>query len=284
MIAKHGNLYGSVQRRTGRRNAPAKVACESLEARNLLSSEGITASFDANTGALTVVGTEGDDVILIHPAQWAPELLTVPGLGVIDRSLVKSIVIDCKGGNDGVELSGQAPALNWYFDRHPDENQPLDASITIYGGDGDDEMYAQTTAGATYYGGAGRDQGGLYGDNDLFSTEVVHDCRTDGQGMFQWADGGNHLFANPFKYRIDGAWYYEPNFNDQGDGQNQGGGSQYADDQSGNSNHTIGPAPAPAPAAAGQPGVEPPAAVMPTFSTRPLRAAHVWDDQAPAAD
>ncbi len=102
---------------------------------------GITASLDA-TGALNVVGSDGDDQFLFRKIG---KQISIEGVdGSWSSSSVKSIVIDLEGGDDFVSL-------------HSLENggtKKLKEKVTMHSGDGDEHILLASNHDV-YFGGLG---------------------------------------------------------------------------------------------------------------------------------
>lgn len=179
---------------------------EALEPRRLMSAGGYTLSFDADSGILTVRGTEGADVIEIYQdTVQSPDKFAG----------VRGIVVEGMGGNDCISVYRSNPDYppSYFTHNAADDDVTLDIPVTIDGGAGDDDVYAESSVANVLIGGAGRDSGEVYeaGDN-LFSLEMVMDHTQpelgEGGRTFMWAQGGEHLFTDPFVTRIEGGTYY----------------------------------------------------------------------------
>jgi hypothetical protein len=195
MTAKHGNSYRAVRAR-GR-----QFSLDGLEPRVLLSGGlwDATCSFDADTGVLTIVGTEHTDIITFYP----------DGLASVKIADVKGIEIFGLGGDDFIEVAPIGPHANQGL-------AELDIPVTVHGGAGDDEIHCVTTGDDVFYGDEGRDRISMVAGNDLFSCEQVYDFRSEYSrhqevydGSFFWAEGGEHLYGNPWVAPVGGGIYYD---------------------------------------------------------------------------
>lgn len=97
---------------------------------------GITGSLQ--NGVLTILGTPGDDTIVLH---YANKTISVDGTKIEVQA--NRVVIDAGAGNDTIRLDGQTPV-------------PMRVAATVYCGDGNDAVYC-TNCGDVVYGQDGND-------------------------------------------------------------------------------------------------------------------------------
>jgi Ca2+-binding RTX toxin-like protein len=165
--------------------------CEPLEGRRLLS-----ASLNSTTGLLTITGTDGRDRItvtrgnagrlIVTETSYTAATKTTPATVDTHRTIfrplqVKSILVNARGGNDFVDVSGNHERPIFFL---PSTVNGGGGNDTIYGGQGKDVLN----------GDAGNDNIWGLGSNDLINGGDGTDKLVGGLGADSLNGGaGNDL-------------------------------------------------------------------------------------------
>ncbi|HTK75839.1 MAG TPA: C2 family cysteine protease [Gemmataceae bacterium] len=159
-------------------------------------------------GVLTVLGTPGDDTIVVH---YANKVVSVDGLKL--EAEAGRIVIDAGAGNDVIRLDTQDPL-------------PVRVPATVYCGDGNDLVYS-TNCGDIVYGQNGNDTligGGARdylngGDgNDVIDGAGGDDILNGGAGndTITGNTGNDTIYGDVGNDTVDGAAGNDALFGDAG--------------------------------------------------------------------
>lgn len=210
-------LFGIFSRRLNRSRLrrPPFGAGESLEQRSMLS-----ASFDAGTGVLTLVGTERNDTIALSPVKAGRTIVNgsvkVSGVAGVSRGQVftgvRSVEIQALGGNDKVTIAsglkavdGTALAVLIDAGNGQDVVQGGDGADTILGGAGKDVIRGGRGDDSIDGGGGGDNLQGDDGD-DLVVGGVGKDQMRGGRGKDTLYGGSedDKLFGDAGDDDLDG--------------------------------------------------------------------------------
>lgn len=190
------------------RHSGSAALFESLEERRLMST-----TFNAQTGALTVVGTSGHDAISITTTTSGIFTLTQVhenGVRTFSSPLrVNTVTVHAQAGNDTVQIGPGVGRAMLYGDKGNDLLVGGEKDDHLDGGP-DDDVLAGRGGNDVIVGGLGADE--LYGDggNDtLLARDGTRDFVSGGSGYdraeLDMHDDGPGHFERPHEY---GGGYY----------------------------------------------------------------------------
>jgi hypothetical protein len=189
---------------------------ETLERRALLSG---SAALDVD-GILTVNGTDNADAIWIYRDRDNPDFVNVSfqaqgggGIGFRTADL-RGIVVNGLGGDDFIGVwNDPYHEVDLFTVDTLTEFGKLNIPVTMYGGDGDDELFSESNADDLLIGGRGLDHAYALDGHDRFAVESVENYRgtawlTDPNtglryfsagGGFRWKGPEDQIYADPWE-------------------------------------------------------------------------------------
>jgi hypothetical protein len=217
----HRTLFGAAH------TTSRDFALESLERRRLLSVGTIPTATLGADGILTVEGTDHGDTLVVRLADNNSTKLSVwdgyagaHHLGDFDMADVTGIRMNGYGGDDYLAVHDSALGADaWQWDGSIPDYGAINIPVTMNGGDGEDQLYSESTAPDLLIGGKNKwDRAYSLGNGDHYAVDIIENLRIGGVvgspnnlfwdcGRFIWKGDPDQIIADPWEVPNHGGVY-----------------------------------------------------------------------------